>query len=114
MSDLKDAAVAAAVIIIAVAGNQQNRRRRPRRFWVRPSLVRGRKKYSMAFEKEYPNERGPHQAILAAKEWVKNPCQETVDAAANTAAEVAWAGWAAAAADAAEAADAAVRAADGC
>ncbi|XP_074030781.1 uncharacterized protein [Leptinotarsa decemlineata] len=47
MSDSEDAAVAAAAIIIAVAGSQQDRRRRrPRRFWVRPSLVRSRKKYS--------------------------------------------------------------------
>ena len=47
MSDSEDLAVAAAVIIIAVAGIQQGRcRRHPRRFWVRPSLVRGRKKYS--------------------------------------------------------------------
>lgn len=47
MSDSEDAAVAAAAIIIGVAGSQQDRRRRrPRRFWVRPSLVQGRKKYS--------------------------------------------------------------------
>ena len=47
MSDSEDAAVAAAAIIIAVAESQQQRcHRRPRRFWVRPSLLRGRKKYS--------------------------------------------------------------------
>ena len=46
MSDSEDV-VAAAAIIIAVAGSQQDRcRRRPRRFRVRPSLVRGSKKYS--------------------------------------------------------------------
>ena len=39
--------MAAVAIIIAVAASQQNRcRRRPRRFWIRPSLVQGRKKYS--------------------------------------------------------------------
>ena len=44
MSDSEDAAVAATAIIIAVPGSQQDRcRHRPKRFWVRPSLVRGRK-----------------------------------------------------------------------
>ena len=48
MSDSEDLAVAAAAIITAVAGSQQDRcRRRPRRFWVRPSFVQGRKKYSI-------------------------------------------------------------------
>ena len=43
MSDSEDVAA----IIIAVVGSQQVRcRRRPRSFWVRPSLVRSRKKYS--------------------------------------------------------------------
>jgi len=47
MSDSEDVALAAVAIIIAVAASQQNRcRRRPRRFWIRPSLVQGRKKYS--------------------------------------------------------------------
>lgn len=44
MSDSEDAVAATAAIIIAVVGNQQVHRRE-RRFWVRPSLVRGRKKY---------------------------------------------------------------------
>ena len=48
MSDSEDVALAADAIIIAVAASQQNRcrRRRTRRFWIRPSLVQGRKKYS--------------------------------------------------------------------
>ena len=42
-----DVAVAAAAIIIAVVESQPERCRHcPRRFWVRLSLVRGRKKYS--------------------------------------------------------------------
>lgn len=45
MSDDDDAlAAASAAILIAILGSQKDRR--PRRFWVRPSLVRGRKKYS--------------------------------------------------------------------
>ena len=47
MSDSEDVALAAVAIIIAVAASQQNRCcRRPRRFWIRPSLVQGRIKYS--------------------------------------------------------------------
>ena len=47
MSDSEDVAA----IIIAVVGSQQVRcRRRPRSFWVRPSLVGGRKKYSRPTE----------------------------------------------------------------
>jgi hypothetical protein len=46
------------------------------------------------FEKEYPDDKRPREAIMAARAWIKNPCQETRDAAAY-------------AADAADAADAA-------
>ena len=45
MSDDEDAgAAASAAILIAILGSQKDPNRRPRRFWVRPSLVRGRKK----------------------------------------------------------------------
>lgn len=43
MSDSEDIAVVAVAIIIGVVNSQQVRRRCPRRFWVRPSLVRERK-----------------------------------------------------------------------
>lgn len=47
MSDSENIALAAVAIIIEVVKSQLvRRRRRPRRFWVRPSLVQGRKKYS--------------------------------------------------------------------
>ncbi|KAK9884603.1 hypothetical protein WA026_007443 [Henosepilachna vigintioctopunctata] len=47
MSDDEDAgAAASAAILIAILGSQKDPNRRPRRFWVRPSLVRGRKRYS--------------------------------------------------------------------
>ena len=45
MSDTEDTAVAAVAIIIALVGSQQDRHRRPRRFWVRPSVDRGRKNF---------------------------------------------------------------------
>ncbi|KAK9874898.1 hypothetical protein WA026_005712 [Henosepilachna vigintioctopunctata] len=45
MSDDEDAgAAASAAILIAILGSQKDPNRRPRRFWVRPSLVRGRKR----------------------------------------------------------------------
>ncbi|KAL4710062.1 hypothetical protein ACJJTC_016464 [Scirpophaga incertulas] len=44
MSDDEDAgAAASAAILIAILLSQKDPNRRPRRFWVRPSLVRGRK-----------------------------------------------------------------------
>ena len=54
MSDSEDVALAAVAIIIAVVASHQNRyRRRPRKFWIRPSLVQGRKKYSTQDYMEY-------------------------------------------------------------
>jgi hypothetical protein len=45
-----------------------------------------------AFEKEYPNDKRPRNAIEAAKAYLKNPCKETQDAArsAASAASAAW------------------------
>jgi len=37
------------------------------------------------FEKKYPEDDRPRKAIEAAKAWLKNPCKETADAAANAA-----------------------------
>jgi hypothetical protein len=59
------------------------------------------------FEKDYPNDKKPREAIMAARAWIKNPCQETRDAAAHAAANAA-----ATYADAAYAAYAATYAAD--
>ena len=61
------------------------------------------------FEKEYPDDKRPREAIEAAKAWLKNPCEQTAadaadaaDAAAESAdAAVDAATWAAWAADAA-------------
>jgi hypothetical protein len=68
------------------------------------------------FEKEHPGDKRPREAIMAARAWIKNPCQETRDAAnaaANAAADAAYAGYAGYAGyAAARAADAANYAAD--
>lgn len=46
MSDSDDIAMAAVAAEIIIGVSQQDRRRHhPRRFWVRSSLVRGRKNY---------------------------------------------------------------------
>ena len=66
------------------------------------------------YEKEYPNDKRPRQAIEAAKAWLKNPTEKNSRAAAR-AAEAAWAAEAAAeaaAGAAARAAEAAARAAE--
>lgn len=45
MSD-EDIVLAAAGVIIAEVASLSQQKRRPRRYWIRPSLVHGRKKYS--------------------------------------------------------------------
>jgi hypothetical protein len=40
------------------------------------------------FEKRYPDDGGPREAILAAKNWLKNPCQKTANSAAKSASAV--------------------------
>jgi hypothetical protein len=37
------------------------------------------------FEKEYPEDKRPREAVEAAKAWIVNPCRETANAAANAA-----------------------------
>ena len=44
LSDDDVVLAASAAIVIAVAAGEQ-RARRPRRFWIRPSILQGRKKY---------------------------------------------------------------------
>ena len=41
------------------------------------------------FEQMYPNDKRPREAIEAAEEWLKNPCEET-ESAAWSAASAAW------------------------
>ena len=50
------------------------------------------------FEKKYPSDKRPRKAIEAAKNYLKNPCKETKDAAAAAAYAYAYAYAAAAAA----------------
>jgi hypothetical protein len=54
------------------------------------------------FEKEFPENKRPREAVEAAKAWIVNPCRETANAAANAA----YAAYAANAANAANAASA--------
>jgi hypothetical protein len=61
------------------------------------------------WEVKYPEDRCPHDAIAAARNWAANPCEETQQAADDAAANAAYA---ASAADAADAAYAAYAAAD--
>ena len=46
------------------------------------------------FEKEYPKDKRPREAIEAAKRWLKKPSEKNRDAA-RTAGDAAWAAWAA-------------------
>jgi hypothetical protein len=67
------------------------------------------------WDAKYPNDRRPHDAVAAARNWVGNPCEETRQAvayaAARAAADAACAAADAAAYTAADAADAAAYAA---
>ena len=61
------------------------------------------------FEKQYPDDKRPRQAIEAAKAWLKDPSEKTIDAA-WAASDAAWAAARAAASAAAWAAWAAMKA----
>lgn len=43
------------------------------------------------WEAKYPEDRRPHDAVAAARNWVANPCEETQQAAAYAANAAAWA-----------------------
>jgi len=67
------------------------------------------------FEKQFPNDKRPREAIEAAKAWITNPCESTESAAdsaavsAESAAVSAWSAAWSAAECAAESADSAAR-----